>query len=65
MLNQLVIHQDGSIEATMRFATLEWMARLVLGFGSGIDVLGPPDLIGAVHDRARAALSAYGDLGVA
>lgn len=50
---------DGSIEVTMRYGSLEWMARLVLGFGSAATVLGPTELVDAVRDRARAALAAY------
>ena len=60
-----VIGADGSVVTTMRYATLDWMARLVLGFGSGVVVLDPPELIAAVADRAAAALSAYAELGVA
>ena len=50
---------DGSVEATMRYGSLEWMARLVLGFGSAATVLGPPELVDEVRARARAALAAY------
>ena len=37
------VNDDGSVEATMSFGTLEWMARLVLGFGEGVRVLHPPE----------------------
>jgi len=50
---------DRSVEATMRYGSQEWMARLVLGFGPGARVLGPPALVEAVRERARAALDAY------
>lgn len=50
---------DRSVEATMRYGSQEWMARLVLGFGPGARVLGPPELVEAVQQRARAALEAY------
>lgn len=50
---------DRSVEATMRYGSQEWMARLVLGFGSGARVVGPPELVEAVRQRARAALEAY------
>ena len=53
------VNDDGSVEATMSFGTLEWMARLVLGFGEGVRVLHPPELVSEVHDRAVAALDAY------
>ncbi|MGW5383366.1 helix-turn-helix transcriptional regulator [Nocardia sp. NPDC003963] len=58
-MHRVAVHADGSIEATMRFATLDWMARLALGFGSGVTVLGPPELVAAVRDRSDAALAAY------
>lgn len=51
---------DGSVEAGMRFATLGWMARMVLGFGGGITVLEPPELQTEVRRRAVEALAAYG-----
>ncbi|CAM2879936.1 YafY family protein [Prescottella defluvii] len=50
---------DGSVEATMRYGSQEWMARLVLGFGSGAQVLGPPELVDAVRERACSALDVY------
>lgn len=65
-MHPVVVHPDGSVEATMRFATLGWIARLLLGFGSGVTVLGPPELVSAVRERSAAALAAYeevGDLG--
>ena len=61
-MNQVSLEADGSVEATMRFATLEWMSRLILGFGAGITVLDPPELVASLHERANAALSAYQDL---
>ncbi|WP_433678134.1 helix-turn-helix transcriptional regulator [Nocardia sp. CA-119907] len=58
-MHRMAVHPDGSIEATMRFATLDWMARLLLGFGSGVTVLGPAELIAAVRERSNSALAAY------
>ncbi|WP_328396772.1 helix-turn-helix transcriptional regulator [Nocardia sp. NBC_00416] len=58
-MHRVSVHPDGSLEATMRFATLDWMARLALGFGSGVTVLGPPELVSAVRERSDAALAAY------
>ncbi|MGN7131761.1 helix-turn-helix transcriptional regulator [Rhodococcoides corynebacterioides] len=52
-------HADGSVEVTMRFATLDWMSRLAIGLGSGVTVLGPDELVEAVTERSRAALAAY------
>jgi len=50
---------DGSVEASMSYGALEWMARLVLGFGAGITVLEPAELVDEVRRRAVEALSAY------
>jgi proteasome accessory factor C len=43
-----------------RFASYDWMVRLLLGFGGAIRVLEPAELAVQVRDRARAALAAYG-----
>jgi proteasome accessory factor C len=61
-MNNVVLRDDGTIDATMRFASLDWMARLVLGFGGGMTAVGPPDLVAAIGERAAAALSAYREL---
>ncbi|MFI9404962.1 helix-turn-helix transcriptional regulator [Nocardia sp. NPDC052316] len=62
-MHRLAVHPDGSLEATMRFATLDWMARLLLGFGASVTVLGPPELVAAVRERSNAALAAYAAAG--
>ncbi|MEO7077695.1 YafY family protein [Rhodococcus sp. BP22] len=62
-MTQVGAAADGSITVTMRFATLAWMTRLTLGFGTGIAVLGPPELQRSVNERARTALAAYAELG--
>nr|WP_255532822.1 YafY family protein [Nocardia sp. XZ_19_231] len=69
VLDQYPMHRiesraDGSIEAGMRFASPDWMARLLLGFGTGVSVLGPPELVAAVRMRADAALAAYAAAGL-
>lgn len=61
-MTQVAADSDGSIEVTMRFATLQWMTRLTLGFGGGVTVLGPESLVNSVRDRARSALNAYAEL---
>ena len=38
---------DGACEAAMTYASDEWMARFVLGFGSGVRVLAPESLAAA------------------
>jgi proteasome accessory factor C len=51
---------DGACEAAMTYASDEWMARFVLGFGSAVRVLEPQPLAQRVRESAAAALSAYG-----
>lgn len=53
---------DGSCEAAMTYAAEEWMARLVLGFGADVRVLGPDSLARRVRQSAAAALEAYRDV---
>lgn len=61
-MTQVGADDDGSVTVTMRFATLAWMTRLTLGFGEGIQVLGPPELQQSVNARAQSALDGYADL---
>jgi proteasome accessory factor C len=49
----------GAYEAAMTYASEEWMARFVLGFGSSVRVLEPESLAQRVRDSATAALRAY------
>jgi proteasome accessory factor C len=53
-------YDDGSCDATMTYASDEWMARFVLGFGAGVRVLEPASLAERVRGSAAAALAAYG-----
>jgi proteasome accessory factor C len=50
---------DGSCEAEMTYASEEWMARLVLGFGAAVRVLAPASLAARLQTAAAAALQAY------
>lgn len=50
---------DGSCEATMTYASDQWMARFVLGFGSAVRVREPQHLAERVRQSAAAALDAY------
>ena len=50
---------DGACEAAMTYASDDWMARFVLGFGSAVRVLEPAELAARVRESAAAALSAY------
>lgn len=50
---------EGSCEATMTYASDEWMTRLMLGFGSTVQVLAPGSLAQRVQESAAAAVAAY------
>jgi proteasome accessory factor C len=52
---------DGHFEAVMTYASEEWMARLVLGFGHEVRVIAPAALAERVRAAAHAALGAYAD----
>jgi proteasome accessory factor C len=52
---------DGACEAAMTYASDDWMARFVLGFGSALQVLEPQSLADKVRESAVVALAAYGD----
>jgi len=51
--------EGGACEAEMTYASDDWMARLVLGFGPAVRVLAPQALVDRVRESARAALRAY------
>ncbi|MEU5843626.1 YafY family protein [Rhodococcus sp. NPDC047139] len=61
-LTDVQVLPEGGCEAIMRYASPDWMARLLLGLGAGVQVLDPPELQAAVRARAAAALAAYTDL---
>lgn len=50
---------DGSCEAVMTYASPEWMARFLLGFGSAVRVLAPAELAQRVQQSAGDALRVY------
>jgi proteasome accessory factor C len=50
---------DGACEAVMTYASPEWMARFLLGFGSAVRVLAPQQLAQRVQDSAGEALRVY------
>lgn len=50
---------DGSCEAAMTYASDDWMTRLMLGFGSEVQVLAPESLAQRVRDAAAAGVLAY------
>lgn len=54
----------GAVVGQMRFASYDWMARLVLGFGGAMRVLAPAELADLVRSRAQAALASYGSQAV-
>jgi proteasome accessory factor C len=45
---------------SLRASDLAWARRLVLGLGSEVSVVSPPELVEAVRLEAQAALRAYG-----
>ncbi|GAA3511605.1 helix-turn-helix transcriptional regulator [Actinocatenispora rupis] len=51
---------DGRWRVSLRASDLSWARRLVLGLGPDVEVVGPPELVSAVAEDARAALAAYG-----
>jgi proteasome accessory factor C len=55
---------DGGCEVAMTYASDEWMARLILGLGADVQVIGPDSLVQRVRDAAEAAVAAYRDLDV-
>lgn len=50
---------DGSCEVAMTYASQDWMTRLMLGFGSAVQVLAPESLAQRVRAAAATALAAY------
>ncbi len=44
---------------SLRASDLAWARRLVLSLGPQVTVVGPPELVAAVAEEAKAALSAY------
>ncbi len=44
---------------SLRVTDLDWARRFVLGLGPDAVAVAPPELVGAVRDRATAALRAY------
>jgi proteasome accessory factor C len=50
---------DGWCEAVMTYASDDWMTRLVLGFGSAVQVVEPAALAQRVRDAAATAIEAY------
>ncbi|WP_068271900.1 helix-turn-helix transcriptional regulator [Aldersonia kunmingensis] len=61
-MSNVVVRDDATIGATMRFASVDWMARLVLGFGGGMRAVEPPELVAAISNKAAAAVAAYREL---
>lgn len=52
---------DGFREAAITYASDDWLTRLVLGFGSAVQVLAPTGLAERVRSEAAAAVAAYAD----
>lgn len=49
----------GYSEAEMTYACADWMTRLILGFGSDVQVIAPESLVQRVREAAVAALQFY------
>lgn len=58
-MTDVVVRDDGSVEASMRYASSDWMVRLIAGFGAGVQVLAPSELSESIRARATAALAMY------
>ncbi|MBD8506902.1 WYL domain-containing protein [Hoyosella sp. G463] len=50
---------DGRVQVEMRYASDEWMARMLLGFGASITVVGPAGLAQRMRQQAEAGLERY------
>lgn len=53
---------DGWREAVITYASDEWITRLILGFGSDVQVLAPATLAAQVREAASAALQVYTEI---
>jgi proteasome accessory factor C len=60
-----VVETDAGMEVSLRVADPAWVRALVLGSGSGVEVLSPEWLAEAIRSDALTALSAYGTQGEA
>ncbi|WP_278312636.1 helix-turn-helix transcriptional regulator [Lolliginicoccus levis] len=50
---------DGRVQVDMRYASDEWMARMLLGFGASITVVQPAGLAERMREQAIAGLERY------
>ncbi|WP_149359222.1 helix-turn-helix transcriptional regulator [Lolliginicoccus suaedae] len=50
---------DGRVQVDMRYASDEWMARMLLGFGASITVVEPTGLVERMREQASAGLERY------
>jgi proteasome accessory factor C len=53
--------EGGNLEATLPAARLEWIARVILRQGDGVEVLDPPVLKDRVRELARRTRKRYVD----
>ncbi len=58
-METVAVHDDGSAEVRLRYATEAWLTRTVAGFGGRLRILDDPRTAAAVHAHASAALEAY------
>ncbi len=52
-------HPDGGVEVSLRYASDDWLRRLILGFGGRIRILDRPGVSAHVHADAAAAIDLY------
>ncbi|PTY01892.1 YafY family transcriptional regulator [Verrucomicrobia bacterium LW23] len=50
---------DGRIRLEILLFSIRWTATWLLGFGTGVQAVEPPELVAAVQDAARQTLSLY------
>ncbi|MEY3734483.1 MAG: hypothetical protein RL347_1842, partial [Actinomycetota bacterium] len=56
-VTDVVEESDGGLTGVVHVADREWLIRIVLGQGGGVEVLSPPDLRSQVRAAAAAALA--------
>jgi len=58
-VSDVVEESDGGLTGVVHVADREWLIRIVLGQGGGVEVLSPPDLRSQVRAAAAAALESF------
>lgn len=58
-LDSVVNKRDGSVVIKFRTTSFEWLEKLLLRFGTEVEVVGPAELHQRVSEAARSALALY------